>query len=271
MCTGSMEAGVKVSWLLQGTFLGTFLNKFGQIKLGNHLQNYHSGSESTPSARPPAPPAKLCLSHNGARIPPPPPPRYTRCLPADSSIQQVTKTRVVRREERSLDSLKSGLQVAQVASHQNSCSNIAFVNLCWTFIYPFCPCSDPDWEEAFTLWPVSLLPPGQWNIQVVNIDANSKSQRLSIGQEGAWEGSNADRPVVQLDLEDRQLRQDPLPPHLHPLQRHLLDALFQGAHKTKWNLISLSYIQAAKMFTWENHGVSGNIEHWGEVLSLAAS
>ena len=36
------------------------------------------GSESTPSA---LPPAKLCLSHNGSqRIPPPPPPRYTRWL-----------------------------------------------------------------------------------------------------------------------------------------------------------------------------------------------
>ena len=84
--------------------------------------------------------------------------------------------------------------------------------------------------------------------------------KADLGQEGAGEGGNADRPLVQLDLEDRQLRQDPLPPHLHPLQRHLLDALFQGPSQSSYHKTDCE-IQAAKMFTWENHGVSGNIEH----------
>ena len=103
-------------------------------------------------------------------------------------------------------------------------------------------------------------------------------------QEGAGEGGDVDRQVVQLHLEDRQLCADPLPPHLHPLQRDLLDALFQGgpllcANNLRPNIPPLQAakmftmfimftilntnvlpIQAAKMFTWENHGVAGNLE-----------
>ena len=105
-------------------------------------------------------------------------------------------------------------------------------------------------------------------------------------QEGAGEGGDVDRQVVQLHVEDRQLCAGPLPTHLHPLQRDLLDALFQGGPPLcANNLMSnipllqaakmfttfimftiLQYntnvlpIQAAKMFTWENHGVAGNLE-----------
>ena len=81
-------------------------------------------------------------------------------------------------------------------------------------------------------------------------------------QEGAGEGGDVDRQVVQLHLEDRQLCADPLPAHLHPLQRDLLDALFQGGPPLCANNLNTNVlpIQAAKMFTWENHGVAGNLE-----------
>ena len=148
-----------------------------------------------------------------------------------------------------MDSLKSGLQVAQVASHGVSILTLTHIFVerlrpilpMFTLFTLFTMFTLLTLFTMFTLfrprlrrsfhslasfstvsWP--MKPTGRWSTMC--IDGKVKADLGS--QEGAREGSNVDRPLVQLDLEDRQLRQDPLPPHLHPLQRHLLDALFQG-------------------------------------------
>lgn len=139
-------------------------------------------SESTPSA---LPPAKLCLSHNGSqRIPPPPPPRYTR---------------VVKRQDRSLDSLKSGLQAAQTQTEKK-------LSLFGQFLY--CLLANETYRKE-----------REKAAMLTGRSFNSTSKIDSFAR------------------------------ILFPLTFTLFNVIY-------W----MHYFKAANMFTWENHGVAGNLE-----------